>query len=301
MRNDIKILAGLTIIGTTMSISNVYADSQYGIVHASALNIRSGPSTSYKVINKVSRNSKLEILEKINHWYKVRLSNGTIGWASADYISTTEDSQNSNTTENMSGKKGQVKVSTSLNVRSGASTKYSVVAKLRNKEIVDLLEKNSGWYKVRLSNKREGWVSSDYINIYTGSDTSTTTNQTSKAQDIVKKAYEQLGKPYVWGAEGPNSFDCSGLVHYVFGQNGISTPRVSRDQYKFGKSISKSNLQPGDLIFSSTSSNKTVNHVGIYVGNGQMIHAPNSNGVVKKVDINTSYWNKVYVGAKRVI
>ncbi|WP_228104170.1 C40 family peptidase [Terrisporobacter mayombei] len=81
----------------------------------------------------------------------------------------------------------------------------------------------------------------------------------------------------------------------------VQTPRVSRDQYKVGKSVSKSNLQPGDLIFSSTRSDGTVTHVGIYVGNSQMIHAPNSKSVVKKVDINNSYWNSVYVGAKRIL
>ncbi|MCR8746284.1 C40 family peptidase [Romboutsia lituseburensis] len=118
---------------------------------------------------------------------------------------------------------------------------------------------------------------------------------------MVKKAHEQLGKPYVWGAEGSNSFDCSGLVHYVFGQNGIKTPRVSRDQYKVGKSVSKSNLQSGDLIFSSSDSSGRVTHVGIYVGDGKMIHAPNSKGVVKKVDVNTSYWKNTYVGAKRIL
>lgn len=65
--------------------------------------------------------------------------------------------------------------------------------------------------------------------------------------------------------------------------------------------MSKSNLQPGDLIFSSTNGSGRVTHVGIYVGEGKMIHAPNSKGVVKKVDINSSYWQKVYVGAKRMM
>lgn len=103
------------------------------------------------------------------------------------------------------------------------------------------------------------------------------------------------------GAEGPNSFECSDLVHYVFGKHGVKTPRVSRNQYKVGKEVSKSNLQSGDLIFSSTSSDGRVTHVGIYVGNVKMIHAPNSKNVVKKVDINNSYWSSVYVGAKRLL
>ncbi|MDZ4910545.1 peptidoglycan endopeptidase, partial [Clostridium perfringens] len=90
---------------------------------------------------------------------------------------------------------------------------------------------------VKLSNESTGWESSDYISIYTGStsQTESSTNNPSnisKAQAIVKTAHEQLGKPYVWGSEGPNSFDCSGSVHYVFGKHEEQTPRASIDKYK---------------------------------------------------------------------
>ncbi|MEW9080783.1 C40 family peptidase [Terrisporobacter glycolicus] len=297
-----KVMTGLTIMGTVISISSVYADNQEGIVNTSVLNIRNGPSTSYTIITQVKLGNKLQILGKKDGWYKVKLSNGTTGYGSSQYININENNASSDNSINMEGKKGQIKVNGSLNVRKGPSTDYAVVAKLRNNEIVNLLEKSNGWYKVKLSNGIIGWTSGDYISIYTGS-TSNPESSTNvqKVQSIVKMAHEQLGKPYVWGAEGPNSFDCSGLVHYIFGKHKIQTPRVSRDQYKIGKTVSKSNLQPGDLIFSSTASDGQVTHVGIYVGNGQMIHAPNSKSVVKKVDINNSYWKSVYVGAKRIL
>ena len=304
MTRDIKLIAGLTIMGTAMSISGVYANNQEGIVNTGVLNIRSGPSTNYTILTQVKLGNKLQILEKNNGWYKVKLSNRITGYASVKYINVNNSS--SNNSVNIIGKKGQVKAGTSLNVRKGPSKNYAVISRLRDNEIVDLLEKSNGWYKVKLSDESTGWASSDYISIYTGStsQTESSTNNPSnisKAQAIVKTAHEQLGKPYVWGAEGPNSFDCSGLVHYVFGKHEVQTPRVSRDQYKVGKSVSKSNLQPGDLIFSSARPDGTITHVGIYVGNGQMIHAPNSKSVVKKVDINNSYWNRVYVGAKRIL
>lgn len=127
-------------------------------------------------------------------------------------------------------------------------------------------------------------------------------SNSSKQSSIVNLAYAQLGKPYVWGAEGPNSFDCSGLMTYIFKNAGsINLPRTSSQQSNFGTTVSKSDLQPGDLIFSSTDGSGGVSHVGVYVGNGEMIHAPKPGDVVKKSNINTSYWNGTYLWAKRVI
>ena len=106
----------------------------------------------------------------------------------------------------------------------------------------------------------------------------------------------------VWGAEGPNSFDCSGLIYYVYkNAAGITLPRTSSAQYSAGVAVSRSNLKAGDLIFSSTDGTGNITHVAIYVGDGQMIHAPRTGKNVEKVSINNSYWNKAYVGARRVL
>ena len=88
----------------------------------------------------------------------------------------------------------------------------------------------------------------------------------NKVETVVNLAYAQLGKPYVWGAEGPNSFDCSGLIHYIYKQVGVSMPRSSKEQSNVGTKINKSDLQSGDLIFSSTDGTGGVSHVAIYVG-----------------------------------
>ena len=96
----------------------------------------------------------------------------------------------------------------------------------------------------------------------------------SKAIDLLVYAYGFLGRPYVWGATGPNAFDCSGFTGYVFRHVGISLPRVTYDQQHCGVPVSRSELQPGDLILTRISS-RGPEHVGIYVGNGQMIHAAN--------------------------
>lgn len=98
-----------------------------------------------------------------------------------------------------------------------------------------------------------------------------------RAGVAVREAYRQLGKPYQWGAAGPDRFDCSGLTMWVWGKAGVSLPHQSRAQFAGGRKVAKSDLQPGDLTFYGD----PIHHVGIYVGNGQMISAPQTGDVVK--------------------
>ena len=176
-----------------------------------------------------------------------------------------------------------------------------MITKLSKGTVVDVIESASnGWKKIKTSNGTTGWVSGQYLT--TGVVNQPSTPSTNKVQAVVDLAHKQIGKPYVWGAEGPNSFDCSGLTYYVYkNAAGITLPRSSTAQYGAGKAVSKSNLQPGDLIFSSTDGTGNITHVAIYVGDGQMIHAPRSGKNVEKVSMNTSYWNKAYVGARRIL
>ena len=121
-----------------------------------------------------------------------------------------------------------------------------------------------------------------------------------KASAILNEAAKYLGIKYVYGGSTPAGFDCSGFVKYVFNECGIKLERVSRDQYaKNGTSVSKSNLQPGDLLFFG--SGGTVNHVGIYVGDGQMIHSPSTGKSICYTSINSDYYVSHYIGAKRVL
>ena len=93
----------------------------------------------------------------------------------------------------------------------------------------------------------------------------------------------QRGKPYVWAAGGPGSFDCSGLTQYAFRAAGITLPHSSRMQAQMGQSVSRADLQPGDLVFFYS----PVSHVGIYIGNGQMVHASTSSQPVKVASIDS--------------
>jgi peptidoglycan DL-endopeptidase CwlO len=110
----------------------------------------------------------------------------------------------------------------------------------------------------------------------------------ARRQAVVSNALSKLGKPYRWGASGPNAFDCSGLVKWSFGSAGRALPRSSRAMAGVGTPVSKANLQPGDLVFFY----KPISHVGIYIGNGKMVHASNRKSPVKVSDISRMPFTK---------
>jgi cell wall-associated NlpC family hydrolase len=114
---------------------------------------------------------------------------------------------------------------------------------------------------------------------------------------IVTEAKKFIGTPYKWGGTTPKGFDCSGFVYYTHKKIGKTLPRTAAQMYQKGKTVHKSNLLPGDLVFFSTYK-KGASHVAIYIGNNQIIHAT-SKGV--KVDsLNSSYWKPKFIGAKRL-
>lgn len=297
LNRKIAIGVSVPVMALALSATASFANSNEGTVTADALNVRSGPSTSYGITTKLYKGDKVEILETSNGWHKIKASNGKIGWVSGDYIKVSSGSTSQPST---STTKATV-TATSLNVRSGAGTSYSVITKLPKGTVVDVLESASnGWKKIKTSNGTIGWVSGSYL--ANGVVEQTSTPSTNKVQAVIDLAHKQLGKPYVWGAEGPNSFDCSGLIYYVYkNAASITLPRTSSDQYSAGVAVSRSNLKAGDLIFSSTDGTGNITHVAIYVGDGQMIHAPRNGKNVEKVSINNSYWNKAYLGARRVL
>ena len=128
-----------------------------------------------------------------------------------------------------------------------------------------------------------------------GTATAVYTGPTStQAEKAIAFAYAQLGKPYVWGATGPGSYDCSGLVQAAWAAAGVSIPRVTYDQWSALPHISQSALQPGDLLFYNGQG-----HVSMYVGDGYIIDAPRTGLTVQKLPMNTDWYAQTYEGAVR--
>lgn len=181
-----------------------------------------------------------------------------------------------------------------LNMRSGAGTTYPVTHVLYQGNKVNVIGMYGDWYKLKLSDGGIGWVNKNYLSV----------NESElKVGAVLYYAKELIGTPYVWGGSSlqQGGFDCSGYTQYVYKQAGITLNRISRDQSKQGIEIGYANLKPGDLVFFSFEGNGNINHVGIYIGNGQMLHSPKTGDVVKQTDIRTDYWRSRFVTARRVI
>ena len=116
--------------------------------------------------------------------------------------------------------------------------------------------------------------------------------QPSFVEGMKSSIQKYLGRPYVWGAAGPDSYDCSGLVLWAFAQEGISLPHYTGDQWNSGMHVSRADLEPGDLVFFFAD----ISHVGIYIGNGLMVDAPSTGQVVQ---VQPVFWDS-FVGAVRI-
>lgn len=122
--------------------------------------------------------------------------------------------------------------------------------------------------------------------------------EAARAREIVQLASRELGAPYVYGGDTPRGFDCSGLVYYVFRHAGVAVPRTANQQLYASHPVSLQDLQPGDLVFFQIVGNIQM-HVGIYVGNGMFIHAPETGQPVSYAQLDARYWKSRFVGGGR--
>ena len=290
-------------------------NTMYGIgfVNTNALNLRSQPSTSSTILDVAPRNECVVIISKNGDWYHVNydLQEGYMHSAYLDVL----------TKENAELGYGSV-IGTSVNLRSGPGTGFRSVGTASRGDRLYILGLNEGWYKVICDNTT-CYIRSDYLKLteipYENADSpnspkyfrrgtaigsipssgSSNSGSTFTGAQIVREAQKYLGIPYVYGGASPSGFDCSGLVYYVLNSLGYKAERTPEAQYRQGTYVSKSTLQPGDLVFFS-GNGSTITHVGIYCGNGQFIHSPNSRSTVSYSDLNSGYWATVYFGARRV-
>ena len=203
-----------------------------------------------------------------------------------------------------------------VRLRSDANTSSSILATLSRGTSVTVLAESGSWYAVSY-NGTAGYVAKQYVTLGdslpadtgstdTSADSSTDTGSStvpsgSYGSSAVSIAYQYLGVPYVYGGASPSGFDCSGFTMYVYSQLGVSLPHGATPQLNYGTYVSRSDLQPGDLVFFSDGS-YPASHVGIYVGDDQFIHASSSssNGYCVCVSsLNSNYYSRNFVGGRR--
>ncbi len=238
------------------------------------LNVRDEAGTSGDIIGKMVGNSACEILGLSDGWYHIK-SGPVEGYVSAEYIVTGDEAKKIAVEEATL----RAVVSTSvLNVRKEPSTDSKVVEKVGNEERYSVLEVLDGWIKISIDGE-EGYVSDEFVDVryalleaieFTPAD-----SQSAFRSSIVDYALQFLGNPYVWGGTSlTRGADCSGFTLSVFRHFGISLSHSSRAQANEGRAVSGSELRPGDLIFYGGG---TINHVALYIGNGQIVHASDEN------------------------
>lgn len=303
----------LTILPVSASAADDVKDA-IGIVTASALRLRSSASTSSSTVATAYKGDYVVVLSQEGSWYKV-IYNLKVGYMHADYLTVKER-------ENVELGYGKVDAS-AVNIRSKPTTSSSVVAKATRGEKAFIIGFNCGWYKVHFDGKT-GYIRSDLLELTeipyenTGSKNdpkyfingdpisgsnnsgSASTPDYSAGEAIVAKAKQYIGVPYVWGGTSPSGFDCSGFVQYVMKACGYSINRTASAQLNNGTPVAYADLQPGDLVFFERTYNTSspASHVGIYIGNGQFIHA--STGGVCISNLSANYYASRYTTARRV-
>lgn len=229
----------------------------------------------------------------------------------------TEEKEVSSTEKTYSEAKTYYVKGTSVNVRSDKNKTSEVIDVLNTNEQVKVTGEDGDWYivsingkkayisKSLLSSKKVETTSRSSTSVQTtteqATETTTTTASNPNGEAIVAYAKTFLGYPYVYGNNGPNSFDCSGFVQYVYKHFGYSLSRSSKTQANDGVAVSKSNLQPGDIIIFKNSAQTEIGHVGIYIGDNQFIHASNSKTGVIISSLSTSAYQQRYVTARRIL
>lgn len=185
-----------------------------------------------------------------------------------------------------------------LNIRQGATTASAIIGQASNGTYVTINWLEPGWARITCDGV-EGYVSLDYLKVVEGAMPSRSGAVSSRGQAVVELAKQYLGTPYRYGGAAPGGFDCSGFVYYIYSQLGVTLNRVAADQMTNGTWVDKGMLQPGDIVGFKNSSGY-INHVGIYAGNGMMIHSPQTGDVVKYESIVTGNYSKRLTCGRRI-
>jgi cell wall-associated NlpC family hydrolase len=254
------------------------------------LNVREEPNENGKIIAKMPSKAAGNILETTDGWYKIQSGNIT-GYVKSDYILTGQAAKD----EALQVAELMAIVNTDmLNARTEPSTESKIWTQISNNERYPVLKQIDGWIQIELEENSSAYVSTDYVDVryalpeaikFSPLEEKANAQASFRAQ-IVNYALQFLGNPYVWGGTSlTKGADCSGFTMSVYAHFGIGLPHYSGSQAGMGKAVKSSEMRPGDLIYYADSKG-TINHVSMYIGNGQIVHAAS-----RRSGIKISTWN----------
>lgn len=294
---------------------------QNGTVNVSS-NVHGLADANSLILDLVGAGSKVIILETTdNGWHKVYFGdNYDIGYVSADNITIGDMVNRAEINAKRSVRIFSVAKNAKITTKESAvlvkllpSDESETLTSLANNANCKIISGGSNWTKIIVNATNEiGYVKTANVKQVTTTNTSKSSSKYSKSAGfstsisgsasgsaLVAQASKYIGTKYVYGGTSPSGFDCSGLVQYSLRKLGVSIARSSSAQYAYGTPVSKANLQPGDLVFFARG--KSISHVAIYAGNGQVIHAPRAGKRVCYQSLASLSGSLNYVGAKRVL
>ncbi len=246
------------------------------------LNVREEPSEEGELVGKLPQNAGCEVLNVVDDWFEIK-SGKVTGYVKGEFLLTGEEANIK--AEEVKNIMATVNTTT-LKVRMEPSTEAKVLTLVPIEEELEVSEDLGDWVKINIDDE-EGYVSTEYVDISYRLPKAVTMQELKYGQGvsdvrvaIVEYAKQFLGNPYVWGGTSlTNGADCSGFVLSLLAKYGVYLPHSSAAQSQMGSSVSLDSVLPGDLIFYGNGG--SVNHVAMYIGNGQVIHASNARTGIK--------------------
>ncbi len=274
---------------TAMGQEETFGYTNLGIADVDGnLNVREAATTEAKLVGKMPNNAGCEILGVEGEWTKIK-SGEVEGYVKSEYLLSGDAALLR--AEQIKQTIAKV-TTTTLYVREQPNTECTIITSMPMGEELEVIEVLDGWVKVNIDSD-EGYVCADYVNISTELPKAMTMTEVRYGQGVsdvrvslVQYATQFVGNPYVWGGTSlTRGADCSGFVLSVYANFGVSLPHSSRSQANCGTKISASEAKPGDLFFYGNGSG--INHVAIYIGNGQVVHASSPRTGIK---ISSAYY-----------
>ncbi len=263
--------------------------AEIGTVNVDVLNVREQASLEAPVLGQLKNNMPVAIMETSNGWSRIAYQ-GAEAYVLGQYINV-QFLEDGATFLYGIPKFGQVNVDC-LNVRVAATFEAPVARQLYLGKKVELIGESGEFYLIQ-DGAAIQFVAKAYVNEITYDEYMTA----SAGQTVLTTAMQYIGTPYRYGGSTPSGFDCSGFTSYVYAQLGVKLNRTAAGQMQNGTYVALADLQPGDLVFFG---HGYINHVGIYVGDGNMIHAPYSGRSVCIESIYNGYFGSRIAGARRI-